>query len=339
MRPTAIDLFAGAGGLSQGLRLAGFRVLGAVESDPDAAQTYAANHRRTRLWTADIRSIAVQRVRRELELAPGSLDLLAGCPPCQGFSTLRTKNGRRAGFDPRNDLVREMLRFIRGLRPKAFMMENVPRLADDARFAELVALLSSQGYSVKHAVLDAADYAVPQRRKRLVILGSRVGNVHLAPAATERVTVLDAIGHLQRPDASRDSLHNVGEQRSREVRALIALIPKNGGSRAQLPEGKQLPCHRRSDGFSDVYGRMCWEDVAPTITSGCLNPSKGRFLHPEEDRAITPREAAVLQSFPPDYWFSARRGKEHLALQIGNAFPPEMIRRIARPKAFGLRAR
>jgi DNA (cytosine-5)-methyltransferase 1 len=117
----------------------------------------------------------------------------------------------------------------------------------------------------------------------------------------------------------------MGERRSAEVRELIALIPKNGGSRSDLGDEYQLECHRRSDGFKDVYGRMAWDDVSPTITSGCHNPSKGRFLHPSYNRTITLREAAVLQGFPRDYRFNVQHGKESIALMIGNALPPPFI--------------
>ena len=127
------------------------------------------------------------------------------------------------------------------------------------------------------------------------------------------------------------------ERRSDRIRRLIRSIPKDGGSRSALPAAQQLKCHQSTDGFKDVYGRMAWGDVAPTITSGCTNPSKGRFLHPEQDRAITAREAALLQGFPKSYEFSLKRGKSGVAEMIGNALPPEFVRRHARTIARGLR--
>ena len=143
------------------------------------------------------------------------------------------------------------------------------------------------------------------------------------------ITVRKAIGGLNRAGASGDELHDLPERRAKRVLQLIREIPKNGGSRADLPAARQLKCHIRQDGFHDIYGRMSWDDVAPTITSGCHNPSKGRFLHPDEDRAITLREAALLQSFPQTYRFPLSGGKEAIALMIGNALPPEFIRRHA----------
>jgi DNA (cytosine-5)-methyltransferase 1 len=142
-------------------------------------------------------------------------------------------------------------------------------------------------------------------------------------------TVRGAIGRLAKPGKSRDALHNLPEIRSGKVLKLIRDIPKDGGSRTDLPKSRQLKCHKNQSGFNDIYGRMAWDDVAPTITSGCFNPSKGRFLHPNQNRAITMREAALLQSFPKDYVFDPAIGKQTIALMIGNALPPEFIRRNA----------
>lgn len=323
--PTAIDLFSGAGGLTLGLRRARFRVLGAVEVDPLAAETYRSNFTSVHLWEMDIRRLSVARMMRELALRPGSLDLLAGCPPCQGFSTLRSLNGHRSVVDDRNDLVLQFERFVRGLRPRAVMLENVPGLATDRRLTGLVSTLEAMGYSVTTSVLDASRYGVPQRRRRMILVAGRRRAIPLAAGEEQTATVREAIGQLPRPGRSGDPLHDLSETRQPKTRELIACIPRDGGSRASLGEATQLGCHQRCDGFYDVYGRMAWDDVAPTITSGCVNPSKGRFLHPEQDRAITLREAALLQGFPPGYRFSLRRGKYAAAEMIGNALPPGFV--------------
>jgi len=325
---TAIDLFSGCGGLTLGLKQAGFRVIAAIEIDPLAVETYKKNHPRVHVWEKDIRVLAASRVMEELGLKRGELDLLAGCPPCQGFSAISTLNGRRRRSDPRNNLIFEFLRFVRMMRPKAIMMENVPGLVKDRRLKRLNRSLEKLGYKSNAAVLDAADYGVPQRRRRFILMGSP----NLAPKFARRgrkaVTVREAIGKLG-PRARKDPLHTFPEKRNAKVRALIGLVPKNGGSRLNLGLRLQLACHRKSDGFRDVYGRMAWNDVAPTITGGCCNPSKGRFLHPAKNRCITLREAALLQSFPQSYFFSLRRGKFAVAEMIGNALPPEFIRRHA----------
>ena len=329
-RLRAIDLFSGCGGLTLGLKQAGFDVLGAVELDPIAVNTFKANHPEVLVKQSDIRKISAAGLRRELKMRRGELDLLAGCPPCQGFSSLRTHNGARKNRDARNNLVHEMLRFARAFRPKAIMMENVPGLALHKPFDDLCEGLRRLGYQISFGVKDAARYGVPQRRRRLILLAGRGFDIRF-PAESGRVrSVRGAIGRLTEPGRARDALHNIPEKkRLQRIRKLIEDIPKDGGSRGDLPRSRQLRCHKKNNGFHDIYGRMAWDKVAPTITSGCFNPSKGRFLHPEENRAITMREAALLQGFPLSYVFDVSAGKEAIALMIGNALPPEFIRRHA----------
>lgn len=266
---------------------------------------------------------------KALKLQPGDLDLLAACPPCQGFSAMRTKNGSRRNRDARNDLVFDVLRIVRSMKPKTVMLENVPGLARDRRHAAFRKGLESLGYRVTSDVLNTVDFGVPQRRRRLVLLASTATKPEFAPKARRRRTVRDLIEKLPPPERSGDPLHNYSIMRSRRVRCLIRRIPRNGGSRRALGVGKQLPCHQRLRGFWDVYGRMAWDKPAPTITGGCINPSKGRFLHPRANRAITLREAALLQTFPKSYRFPLDRGRYPVALLIGNALPPEFIRRHA----------
>lgn len=326
----AVDLFAGGGGLTIGLKSAGFHVVGAVEIDDLAVETYEANHKDVKLWHGDIRELDVDEVRRKLHLRLGQLDVLAACPPCQGFSSLTTKNGSKIVNDPRNSLVWEFVRFVEGLRPKAIMLENVPGLARESAFEKVRSELERLGYTVDYRIRNSARFGVPQRRRRLILLGGRYGQVPFpGEEGADPITVRDAIGDLPVPGYSGDPLHDISERRSPRVQRIIGMVPLDGGSRSELPEDMILPCHRRGTGFKDVYGRMAWDSVAPTITSGCVNPSKGRFLHPSQSRAITLREAALLQGFPADYWFSLRKGKYAVAAMIGNALPPEFIRRHA----------
>ncbi len=328
--PVAVDLFCGAGGLTQGLRDAGFVVAAGVDSDPLAAAAYGLNHPETKPWRRDIRRLAPEDLLGELGIAPGELHLLAGCPPCQGFSTLRTHRGRTSVADPRNGLVAQFARFAEVIQPRTILMENVPGLESDRRLKLMSNRLRRLGYRLSVSVLDACDFGIPQRRRRLVLLGSLEAEVEFADELPERVTVRDAIGRLDSAGESGDELHDHGEQRSLMVRERIASIPADGGSRSALGADEQLACHRRSDGWFDVYGRMAWDEPAPTITSGCINPSKGRFLHPEENRAITLREAALLQGFPPEYRFPLDRGKYKAAALIGNALPPGFVAAHAR---------
>ena len=333
---TAIDLFSGCGGLSLGLKRGGFRVVAAVEIDPKAQATYGLNHPKVRLYGDDIRGVDPADVLRAAGLRSGQLDLLAGCPPCQGFSRLRTRNKKTSVTDCRNGLMRDFMRFVKIMNPKTVMLENVPGLEKDGRFTRMRNELRSLGYGVVVHVLDAADYGVPQRRKRLIMLASRVHQPAVAAKSRGRITVREALRGSGARSTTRDLLHALPENRCERVRALIARIPRNGGSRSDLGRAHQLACHKRSDGFSDIYGRMAWDDVAPTITSGCHNPSKGRFLHPTLNRTITLREAAVLQGFPKSYRFDVTHGKEAIALMIGNALPPPFIAAHARALRNGL---
>ena len=323
---TAFDVFCGCGGLTLGLKQAGFRVVGAVDIDRLALAAYELNHPGAATWCMDVRDLDLEAIQGRLGLDRGQLDLLAGCPPCQGFSTLRTLNGSREVSDDRNDLVFEFLRLVRELEPKAVMLENVPGLGTDRRMTRFEAALSEMGYSHARRVLDTADYGVPQKRRRLILLGSRRGTVDFATPSPRRSSVRSAIESLPLAGKSGDPLHDMPERRTERVRDLIRRIPKDGGGRLDLDGEDQLPCHRKFTGFKDVYGRMAWDSPAPTITSGCHNPSKGRFLHPTEDRAITLREAALLQGFPATYRFPATGGKLALAAMIGNALPPAFVR-------------
>jgi len=325
VKPTAVDCFAGCGGMTQGFKQAGFKVFGAVEIDQDACNVYSLNHPEVKLWRKDIRQLKVKALLSALKLKTGDLELLGACPPCQGFSTLRTRNGQKRIRDSRNDLIFEFQRLALGLKPKRIMLENVPGLFINRRLKEFTKSLERAGYTVEARVLNAADYGVPQRRRRLVLLASRVSGVAFAEPSKRRRTVRHAIGKLNKAGKSGDALHDLPENRAEHVKQLIRAIPRNGGSRKALPSHLTLKCHQTSDGFKDVYGRMAWDKVSPTITTGCFNPSKGRFLHPTANRAITMREAALLQSFPKSYRFPAKLGKVCVAAMIGNALPRAFI--------------
>lgn len=328
--PTAIDLFAGCGGLTYGLKAAKFNVVGALELDSIAAAAYRLNHKNTPLKEADIRNIDGKEWMYELNLRPGQLDLLAGCPPCQGFSRLRTKNGARSNRDGRNRLLLEMARLVKDFEPKTIIMENVPGLERRTIFKDFLRHLRKNGYMPRWEIHDVRKYGVPQRRRRLVLVAGHGFEVPFAAIAKTERTVRMAISGLKPAGQSGDRLHDMPERRTENMKRRISLTPKNGGSRIDLPVEFHLECHRHSDGFSDVYGRMAWDDVAPTITGGCFNPSKGRFLHPEENRNITMREAALLQTFPKSFRLPPDTGKSDAAQMIGNALPPEFVRRQAR---------
>jgi DNA (cytosine-5)-methyltransferase 1 len=341
--PKAIEVFSGCGGLSSGLELAGFRILSAVEIDSTASATYRLNHPNVDLINRDIRTVKASYFLKKHNLKRGELDLLAGCSPCQGFSKLR--RDINADNDPRNQLVFEYLRLVRGLLPKTIMMENVPGLINTERgqkiFEPVIKELGKLGYYVDYHIIDTANYGIPQFRKRFVLLGSRYklhpitlpNKTHENPTKIKQgdnlkawITVRDAFNGLPILQNGEEypnlSLHRCSKNGSLNLQRIQA-IPHNGGSRSSLPNELVLKCHRKyPNGYRDVYGRMSLDRPSPTLTSGCTNITRGRFIHPEEDRGISLLEAALLQTFNPNYKFKGNFGQ--ISLQIGNAVPVQL---------------
>jgi DNA (cytosine-5)-methyltransferase 1 len=211
------------------------------------------------------------------------------------------------------------------------MLENVPALSNYTSFKKIVRQIKQLGYSINHKEVDIAQYGVPQRRKRLVMVGSLLGALNIAPETKTNVTVREVIGNLESVETTNDPVHRIFPVHTEAIRRRIELTPHDGGSRNDLPEEYTLECHKKEGiGFRDVYGRLRWDDVSSTITGGCLNPSKGRFLHPEENRCISAREAAMLQTFRRNYIFPLDISRSAIALMIGNALPPEFCRQQAK---------
>lgn len=322
MKLYSIDLFSGVGGLTQGLRKAGFRTKIAFEIDELASSVYKLNHKRTKVITDDIRNVNTQKVKKLLR--GETIHLLAGCPPCQGFSSIRRLNKPKPVADDRNTLINEFVRFVKELCPYTFMMENVPGLALDESFEGALQEFRSAGYFTDWDVVNVKEYGIPQSRRRLVLVGSRLAPIQIAQPTNKRKTVRQTIGKLPLPEESSDPLHKVYPIHTAKIQYFIQSIPCNGGSRKDLGKSQQLKCHQKANvGFNDVYGRLRWDDYSTTITGGCLNPSKGRFLHPEQDRCISAREASLLQTFPKTYIFPVDIPRTKLALMIGNALPPD----------------
>ena len=330
--PTAIDLFCGCGGVTAGLKAARFRVIAAVDNDPIACRTYRANHPSVRLIERDITQIDPHRIKKSL-LSDDSLDLLVVCAPCQPFSNQQ----RATAEDDRTNLILQTIRFANALQPRLILLENVPGLAGP-RFKmvrdKLSEGLKAQGYQFGMTRrLDAADFGVPQRRVRCILLASKD---HASPELPQRfveavqATVRTAIGDLKTLNSGEadpdDEMHFARDHRPIALERLKH-IPKDGGSRDSLPYDLQLQCHKGHKGHPDVYGRMNWDAVAPTLTTGCTDLTRGRFGHPRDDRAVTLREAARLQTFPDDYRFLGN--SQEIATQIGNAVPVRLIQQLA----------
>ena len=304
-------------------------MIAGIELDDNAASAYNMNHKEhTTLFHKNILDVSIENITELLNGKP--LHLLAACPPCQGFSSMRRKNRKGAVDDPRNKLIHEFYRFSEELRPITIMLENVPALSEFDDFNEVVEKLEKLGYAIEYRIVDVAKYGVPQRRKRLVLLGSLIGTIRIKNGNDRVVTVRATIQDLENPEVTNDPAHKIYPTHTPKIQRQIELTPHDGGSRTDLPEEYILACHKKAGiGFKDVYGRLRWDTVSSTITGGCLNPSKGRFLHPQENRTITAREAAMLQTFPRDYKFPTDISRGALALMIGNALPPEFCKQQA----------
>lgn len=324
-QPSAVDLFCGAGGLSFGMQQAGIEVSAGIDVDPSCRHPFESN------VGADFHELDLFELSPGFVgslFAPGRLRVLSGCAPCQPFSTYT--NGRGA-VHRQWKLLDKFARVVRELRPEIVTMENVSLLPRHAVFASFVAVLRDEGYCLSHAVVRCSDYGVPQRRRRLVLLASRLGEIVLEPPDRFRSrapTVWETIGRLdplEAGDASEsDPLHKcsgLSETNLRRIRSSVA-----GGTWRDWDVGLRSPCHTRGSGrtYSGVYGRMSWHDPAPTITTQFHGYGNGRFGHPQQDRAISLREGALLQTFPQDYSFVAPGEAVHIApvaRLIGNAVP------------------
>ena len=339
---TAIDLFSGAGGFSLAAVNSGFSVLAAIEHYHYACSTYENNFIKDnpfgpRLFQEDICKLSPESVMKDIDLKRGELDLLMGGPPCQGFSSHRFKD---AGVDdPRNELLLQYFRFVEALAPKVFIVENVAGMLwkRHEKYVDKFYELGRQaGYHVCDPVLlNARDYGVPQNRKRVFILGFKKEpeqKHEWPPAPTHFSPSSDEVLNFNKPSwvtskvvfkepLSEKDPNNIHMNHTKELIEVFKSTPLNGGSRTE--SNRVLPCHQNGyAGHKDVYGRIDPEKLGPTITTGCTNPSKGRFLHPTEHHGITIRHAARFQTFPDSFVFEG--GLTAGGIQVGNAVPYEL---------------
>lgn len=336
--PYIVDLFAGAGGLTEGFRQAGYEAVLAVEFDRWAAQTYAENFG-DHVLACPIEEVEVRRRRdglvwtgRSADGAPfdyetPQVDVMVGGPPCQGFSPLGRMNDWDKK-DPRNRLWRHYARILEIVKPKAFVIENVPELLQSGEFAVLYRTVEGLGYEVEYDVLNASDYGVPQNRKRAIVIGSRIGEPSLPDESNERKTVRDAIGDLPLTP-NGENWHVARNPLPSSIERYKCVPP--GGNRFDLqrkrPDLTPECWKRKKTGSVDVFGRMEWDKQSPTIRTEFFKPEKGRYLHPQAHRPITIREAARLQTFPDGFAFVG--SNVQVAKQIGNAVPVRLAAAIA----------
>lgn len=330
-----VDLFCGAGGLTHGFILEGLPVVAGIDLDPACRFPYEKNNRKAKFIERDISKVTVDELKGLF--GDAELTILAGCAPCQPFSTyaqryeLDSKDGKWG-------LLYQFARLAEGAMPDVITMENVPTVAKHEVFQDFVDTLKRLGYEVWHDVVDSSRYGVPQMRRRMVLLASKHGDIRMIEQTHEKpITVKQAIGRLRRlsagESAPKDKLHITSTLSDKNLKRIRASKP--GGTWRDWPKRLVAACHRADSGrtYPGVYGRMEWDKPAPTMTTQCYGFGNGRFGHPEQDRAISLREAAILQSFPRDYAFIPKGSEVNFTLLgrlIGNAVPVYLGRAIAR---------
>jgi len=330
------DFFSGCGGTSKGFELAGMDVVFGLDSDPDAGASFRANFPDASFCQTDIAEVGLGRVDPLVDACHGHPLLFSGCAPCQPFTRQRTAQRPQ---DNRRALLCEFLRFVVRYLPEFVFVENVPGLQKVSSamgpFRDLLKTLTEHGYDHCHRIVASQEYGVPQMRRRLVLVASRVGPVTFPPETHGAgrphpafATVRAAIGGLP-PLAAGQSHPRVPNHVAMDLSPLnlarIRATPEGGG-RQSWPPNLRLECHNGHSGHTDVYGRMRWGAPATGLTTRCISLSNGRFGHPEQDRAISVREAACLQTFPMD--FVLRGSPTSAARQIGNAVPVHLARRF-----------
>ena len=329
------DFFSGCGGTSLGFAHAGIAPALATDWEPDAAATFRLNFPATDVIERDIHDLEIDEVQAALRPSGNGVRLFAGCAPCQPFARHRHEPMHRDG---RSFLLLEFLRFVKALNPELIFVENVPGMrrlsASQGPFAEFVDEVSKT-HHVAYDTISSADYGVPQTRRRLLFVASRLGPIDM-PVPTHgpgtgqpHTTVRDWIGDLPPIAAGDEDLDLSGHRAmglSKLNLARIRATPE-GGDRRDWPRHLWPDCHRGGfGGHTDVYGRLRWDKTAPALTTKCISYSNGRFGHPDQDRALSAREAARLQTFPIEFQFSGSLGSQ--ARQIGNAVPVALARRF-----------
>ena len=336
MRISAIDLFCGIGGLTNGLIQSGIDVVAGIDLEGACKYAYEENNH-AYFIQRDVTTVKPEEIEA---LYPDGTEIrvLAGCAPCQPFSKYSQRYRKEGYKDEKWKLLYSFGELSKQVLPEIVAMENVPELATTPVFDDFVKELKSMGYHTQDKVVYCPDYGIPQNRKRLILLASLIGDIELiGPTHTQENyrTVRDAIGDLPHIRAGEtdpnDPMHYAASLSEKNMKRIQQSRP--GGSWRDWDTDLQLDCHKKATGrtYPSVYGRMSWDEPSPTITSQFYGYGNGRFGHPEQDRAISLREGAILQSFPRDYKFIEPNGcinKRQIGLQIGNAVPVELGRII-----------
>ena len=330
-----VDLFCGIGGLTHGLSLAGLDVAAGVDIDISCRFPYEKNNNAVFI-EGDVAQISPEVISRYFQAA--NISVLVGCAPCQPFSKYTHRYRKKGSNYGKWRLLHSFAEKIEDVLPDIISMENVPQIIRENVFSDFLCTLDQLGYSTSYSIVFCPDYGVPQSRKRLVLLASRFGNISIiGPEYTPRnyITVRQAIGNLPRlydgqfsPD---DPLHFCSKLSKINLKRIQN--SRQGGSWREWDKSLQLKCHKKKSGktYGSVYGRMIWDMPSPTITTQFYGYGNGRFGHPEQDRALSIREGAILQSFPPSYCFTPNDvtiNKRAIATHIGNAVPVQLGRAI-----------
>ena len=332
----AIDFFCGGGGLTRGLLNAGITVLGGYDNCQDYRDTYEKNNN-CKFKCMDIRDLKEPQIYKEFPQIYGNEDnlLLAGCAPCQPFSSQRRTKSIHADVN----LLIEFGRIVEAIKPAHILVENVPGLKGKGKivFDSFISMIEKNEYYYSYRITNAKDYGVPQNRKRLVLIASRYFKPIIPVGIYGRnkkpyVTVREAIGHYPLIEAGEKDIvipnHVVSSLSELNLKRIKA-TPHSGGDRRSWPSELILACHSNGHtGHTDVYGRMAWDKEAPTLTARCYSLSNGRYGHPEQNRAISLREAAALQTFNDEYIFYGNMVS--IGKQIGNAVPVKMAEEFAK---------
>lgn len=333
----AVDLFCGIGGLTYGLRASGIDVVVGYDLDDSCEYAYEANNGEGTFVCKNVSEVTGDEINERLK--DFDIKVLVGCAPCQPFSTHRKDKKHRERHKDWG-LLAQFGRLVEEAMPDYISMENVPELVRESIFTDFVATLERLGYAVAYSVVKAEEYGVPQRRRRLLLLASKEGAISLiGPTNDEEnaVTVRQAIGELPAVRAGGvcqgDPLQTASILTDINLKRIQASKPN--GTWRDWPEELRLDCHKRDSGktYPSVYGRMAWDETAPTITTQFYCYGTGRFGHPQQDRALTLREGAVLQSFPADYKFvqeGKKISRKAIARHIGNAVPPKLGEAVGR---------